>query len=56
MIKREIDKIIKLGTKYDIDRDHFKICYDGKCIVFMQLSPLHCLAKTVYLKDDEVAI
>lgn len=53
----EIDKIIKYGTKIPIDRDHFKICYDEKCVVFMELSPLHCLAKTVYHKqEDEVAI
>jgi hypothetical protein len=52
-IRVRINNIISKGNKYPIDNDHYRICYEGMCIVFMKLSPLHSLAKTVYLKDEE---
>jgi hypothetical protein len=51
-IKFEIHNIINNGIKFPIDESHYRICYNGICVVFMKLSPLHSLAKTVYKKDE----
>jgi hypothetical protein len=51
-IREKVNEIIEKGIKYNIDNLHYRICYDGICIVLMQLSPLHSLAKTVYERDN----
>lgn len=51
-IKFNVGEIVKLGNRYPVDNIHYRICFNGLCIVFMQLSPLHSLAKTVYLRDE----
>lgn len=52
-IKLAINTIVNNGTSYPIDENHYRICYNGICVVFMKLSPLHSLAKTVYKKDED---
>jgi hypothetical protein len=52
-IKTKVHNIVNNGTKYPIDNMHYRICYEGICVVFLKLSPLHSLAKTVYHKDEE---
>jgi hypothetical protein len=51
-ISSAVKEIVKNGTKYPVDDCHYRICYEGVCVIFMQLSPLHALAKTVYLREE----
>ena len=53
VIRRTVNEIIKNGNKYYVDESHYRMCYNGICIILMQLSPLHSLAKTVYVRDEE---
>jgi hypothetical protein len=47
-----IKEIAEKGSKYSVDEKHYRICYNGICVVFMKLSPLHALAKTVYEREE----
>jgi hypothetical protein len=51
-ITSAVKDIVKKGTKYTVDDCHYRICHGGLCVIFMQLSPLHALAKTVYERDE----
>lgn len=51
-LREQVDNVIKNGDKYLIDDKHYRICYNSTCIIFMQLSPLHSLAKTVYERNE----
>jgi hypothetical protein len=51
-IHEGIKSIIKYGNRYEIDDNHYRICHAGFCVVFMKLSPLHSLAKTVYEREE----
>jgi hypothetical protein len=53
LIRECVDLIIKVGNKYPIDELHYRMCYGGVCVVLMRLSPLHSLAKTAYMRDEE---
>lgn len=53
LVRENINEIIKNGNKYHVDDLHYRMCYNGICVIFMILSPLHSLAKTVYLRDEE---
>lgn len=50
-ITSAVEELVKKGIKYPIDDCHYRICYDGICVIFIRLSPLHALAKTVYERD-----
>jgi hypothetical protein len=52
-IREKVDEIIDNGIKRTVDDKHYRICYKDICVVFMKLSPLHSLAKTVYIKSEE---
>jgi hypothetical protein len=55
-IERHVKQIAKNGTKYELEEEnHYRACYNGICVVFLELSPLHSLAKTVYDRDIEGA-
>lgn len=50
-IKDIVNRIVKNGEKTKIDSLHYRICYDGICIIFMNLEN-HSLAKTVYYREE----
>jgi hypothetical protein len=52
-IRSNINTIINNGTKYKISDNTYRICYQNICVVFMELSLLHALALTVYIKDEQ---
>lgn len=54
-IREMIEDITEIGISTPIDDLHYRICYGGICIIFMRLSPLHSLAKTVYEREDELS-
>lgn len=47
-----VKEIVEHGNKYPVDDKHYRICHNGFCVIFMKLSPLHSLAKTVYERDE----
>lgn len=51
-IREKVNEIIEKGNKYPIDGSHYRMCYDGICVILMRLSPLHSLAKTAYIRDE----
>lgn len=53
MIRDNVNEILTKGNKYPIDESHYRMCYNGICIILMRLSPLHSLAKTAYVRDEE---